>query len=167
MPITSRLNVRTGPGTDYDSIGVLIAGQVVPALGRSGGGSWIKIVYAGVADGVGWVYSPLVTLIEGGDLPVVEPPPTATPWVTDHQFHPGSPVHRRIAAHPPPDLYRSAPAGGSDLRPPGTGGFQLRHPHRPGDRHPRRYRSIGTAGFVPSRPVTSFLQRYQKTHSPF
>jgi len=77
-----QINVRTGPGTDYDSIGVLIAGQVVPALGRSAGGSWIKIVYAGVADGVGWVYSPLVTLTQGGDLPVVEPPPTATPRVT-------------------------------------------------------------------------------------
>ncbi|MBN2045151.1 MAG: SH3 domain-containing protein [Anaerolineales bacterium] len=77
-----QINVRTGPGTDYDSIGVLIAGQVVPALGRSAGGSWIQIKYAGVASGVGWVYSPLVTLIEGGDLPVVEPPPTATPRVT-------------------------------------------------------------------------------------
>jgi len=77
-----QINVRSGPGTDYDSIGVLIAGQEVPALGRSAGGSWIKIVYTGVASGVGWVYSPLVTLLRGGDLPVVEPPPTATPRVT-------------------------------------------------------------------------------------
>lgn len=77
-----QINVRNGPGTDYDSIGVLIAGQVVPALGRSAGGSWIQVKYAGVAGGVGWIYSHLVTLIEGGDLPVVEPPPTATPRVT-------------------------------------------------------------------------------------
>jgi hypothetical protein len=77
-----QINVRSGPGTDYDSIGVLIAGQEVAALGRSAGGSWIQVEYAGVAGGVGWVYSPLVTLLRGGDLPVVEPPPTATLRVT-------------------------------------------------------------------------------------
>ncbi len=77
-----QINVRSGPGTDYDSIGVLIAGQEVPAYGRSAGGSWIQVAYPGVVDAVGWVYSPLVTLLRGGDLPVVEPPPTATPRVT-------------------------------------------------------------------------------------
>ncbi len=77
-----QINVRNGPGTDYDSIGVLIAGQEVAAYGRSAGGSWILVAYAGVAEGTGWVYSPLVTLLRGGDLPVVEPPPTATPRVT-------------------------------------------------------------------------------------
>ena len=77
-----QINVRNGPGTDYDSIGVLIAGQEVAAYGRSAGGSWIQIAYAGVAGGVGWIYSPLVTLLRGGDLPVVEPPPTATPRIT-------------------------------------------------------------------------------------
>lgn len=77
-----QINVRNGPGTDYDSIGVLIAGQEVAAYGRSAGGSWIQVAYAGVPEGVGWVYSPLVTLLRGGDLAVVEPPPTATPRVT-------------------------------------------------------------------------------------
>lgn len=77
-----QINVRSGPGTDYDSIGVMIAGETAPALGRSAGGSWIKITYPGVASGVGWVYSPLVTLLGGGDIPVVEPPPTSTPKVT-------------------------------------------------------------------------------------
>jgi hypothetical protein len=52
------------------------------AFGRSAGGSWIQVSYPGVADGVGWVYSPLVTLLGGGDIPVLEPPPTATPRVT-------------------------------------------------------------------------------------
>jgi uncharacterized protein YraI len=77
-----QINVRTGPGTDYDSIGVMIAGQISTAFGRSAGGSWIQVSYPGVADGVGWVYSPLVTLLGGGDIPVLEPPPTATPRVT-------------------------------------------------------------------------------------
>lgn len=75
-----QINVRGGPSTDYPIVGVLIAGQQVPALGRSVGGDWIQIVYPGVSGGVAWVYSPLVTL--QGSLPVVEPPPTPTPRTT-------------------------------------------------------------------------------------
>ncbi len=77
-----QINVRSGPGTDYELIGVLIAGEIVPANGRSAGGSWIQVDYPGVPGGVGWVYSPLVTLVGGGELPILEPPPTATPRVT-------------------------------------------------------------------------------------
>lgn len=75
-----QINVRGGPSTDYPIVGVLIAGQQVPALGRSIGGDWVQIVYPGVSGGVAWVYSPLVTL--QGSLPVVEPPPTPTPRTT-------------------------------------------------------------------------------------
>ncbi len=75
------LNVRAGPGGDYAIVGVLQPGEKVPALGRSPGGDWIKIVYPTVEGGVGWVYSFLVSL-SGGDLPMVEPPATPTPRVT-------------------------------------------------------------------------------------
>ena len=79
----AQINVRSGPGThDYDIIGIMIAGQVAPAYGRSAGGSWIQVGYPGVEDGVAWVYSPLVTLIQGSDLPILEPPPTSVPRVT-------------------------------------------------------------------------------------
>ena len=61
-------------------MGVLIAGQQLPALGRSFGGLWIEIIYPGGPDGVAWVYSPLVEL--SGSLPIVEPPPTPTPRTT-------------------------------------------------------------------------------------
>jgi len=77
-----QINVRAGPSTDYDIIGVMIAGQTAAALGRSAGGSWIQIGYAGVEGGLAWVYSPLVTLIRSGDLPVLEPPALPTPRVT-------------------------------------------------------------------------------------
>jgi hypothetical protein len=75
-----QINVRSGPSTDYPIIGVLIAGQQVPALGRSIGGDWVEIAYPGVAGGVAWVYSPLVVL--EGSVPIVEPPPTPTPRTT-------------------------------------------------------------------------------------
>jgi hypothetical protein len=75
-----QINVRSGPNTNYPVVGVLIAGQRVPALGRTVGGDWIQITYPGVPGGVAWVYSPLVTV--EGSLPLVEPPPTPTPKTT-------------------------------------------------------------------------------------
>lgn len=75
-----QVNVRSGPSTNYDIVGVLIIGQVVPALGRSAGGDWIQIEYPGVSGGTAWVYSPLVDV--SGNLPIIEPPPTPTPQTT-------------------------------------------------------------------------------------
>ena len=75
------VNVRGGPSTvNYEIVGVLVAGQSVPALGRSPGGDWIQVAYPGVPGGVAWVWSDLVEV--RGQLPVVEPPPTITPLVT-------------------------------------------------------------------------------------
>jgi hypothetical protein len=80
--VIEEANVRTGPGTNYDQIGVLIAGQELAALGRSPGGDWIQIAYPGVPDGVAWVYSFLVRLESQQVLPIVEPPATSTPRAT-------------------------------------------------------------------------------------
>ncbi len=78
--VPDQVNVRAGPCTLCELIGVLIAGQEAPAIGRSPGGDWIQIAYPGVPGNVGWVYSPLVVLDPpGASLPIVEPPPTATP----------------------------------------------------------------------------------------
>lgn len=79
-PDSDQINVRSGPNRDYPVVGVLVAGQRVPALGRSGGGDWVQIAYPGVEGGIAWVYAYLVT-VEGA-LPIVEPPPTPTPRVT-------------------------------------------------------------------------------------
>jgi hypothetical protein len=67
-----------------DLVGVLIAGQTAPALGRSPGVDWIQIDYAGVPGNVAWVFAPLVVLqpSQAGELPIVEPPPTPTPRIT-------------------------------------------------------------------------------------
>ena len=75
-----QINVRSGPGTDYPKIGVLLNRQQVPALGATPGGSWVQIAYPGVEGGVAWVYAPLVRI--EGILPIVEPPPTPTPQFT-------------------------------------------------------------------------------------
>lgn len=77
-----QINVRSGPGTLYPKVGVLLAGQVIPAKGKSPGGEWILVDYPGVEGGVAWLYAPLVDLVPGSVLEVVEPPPTPTPLST-------------------------------------------------------------------------------------
>jgi len=81
--VPDQVNVRLGPGTNYEKVGVLIAGQEVPALGRTPGGLWIQIVYPGVPGNIAWVYAPYVVLDTAQQLlPIIEPPPTPTPRMT-------------------------------------------------------------------------------------
>lgn len=75
------VNVRNGPGTLYDLVGRLVAGQKVAVLGRSEGGDWLLIRYFGGPDNQGWVYTAPVSL-SAGEVPIVEPPPTLTPEMT-------------------------------------------------------------------------------------
>ena len=78
-----QINLRSGPNTTYDLVGVLLVGQKVPAKGRSPGGSWIMVEYPGIPGGVAWVWSAYVRIDPPVDLPIVEPPPTPTPAVTN------------------------------------------------------------------------------------
>jgi len=105
-----QINVRSGPGTDYPRVGVLLNRQEVPALGRTPAGDWVEIIYSGVEEGVAWVYAPLVRVI-GDELPIVEPPPTPTPRVTPtidptlaSQFVVEAAATRMLTLTPPPAL---------------------------------------------------------------
>jgi hypothetical protein len=79
---TEGINVRSGPGTNYPSVGLLVVGELAPVKGRSAGGDWYQIVYSATEGGLGWVYAPLVTPYDVVSLPIVEPPSTPTPRVT-------------------------------------------------------------------------------------
>ncbi len=77
---TYRLNVRTGPGMDYDVIGQYKVDDVLRPVGASADFSWLVVPFRGTT---GWVAAYLVDL--HGDLntlPVVAPPPTPTPAPT-------------------------------------------------------------------------------------
>jgi hypothetical protein len=78
----TKINLRSGPNTTYDKIGVLLVGQRVPAKGKSSGGDWILVEYPGVQGGVAWVWSAYVDIVPSVDLPVIEPPPSPTPVMT-------------------------------------------------------------------------------------
>ncbi|HSL28054.1 MAG TPA: SH3 domain-containing protein [Anaerolineales bacterium] len=76
---TDPINVRSGPSTtQYPIVGQLNPGEVVPALGISPGREWIQVTFPG---GTGWVYASFVA-ISGGELRILEPPPTPTPLAT-------------------------------------------------------------------------------------
>jgi uncharacterized protein YraI len=102
------INVRSGPSTIlYPIIAQLAPGEVVPALGISPGREWIQISFP---DGTGWVYSSFVS-ISGGELGIVEPPPTPTPLITPTidptlaaAFHAQPTITRLPTFTPPPTL---------------------------------------------------------------
>ena len=79
---TEQINVRDGPSTViYNIIGNMQPGETAKAVGVSQGRDWVQIVFPGGPGGVAWVHSSLITL-SPGNLRVIEPPPTATPRVT-------------------------------------------------------------------------------------
>jgi len=78
----TQINLRAGPNTKYDKVGVLLVGQRVPAKGRSPGGEWVLVEYPGVPGGVAWVWSAYIRIEPPTNLPIVEPPPTPTPLFT-------------------------------------------------------------------------------------
>ena len=123
-----QINVRSGPGTDYPKIGVLLNRQQAPALGRLPGGTWVLISYPGVEGGVGWVYAPLTQLF--GDVPIAEIPATPTPRVTPtidptlaSQFVVDIPPTRMPTFTPPPQLV--IPTFPAENAPTGTGGVPM------------------------------------------
>ncbi|MEW6285082.1 MAG: SH3 domain-containing protein [Chloroflexota bacterium] len=69
--VIQQLNVRSGPGTGFNSIGILNANDVVRLTGKNREGAWLQIEFAGGADGKGWVNAAFVRA-EGVDvLPIV------------------------------------------------------------------------------------------------
>lgn len=68
------VNVRSGPGTQYDLLGRLPAGGEAIVIGRHGG--WWQISFNGSP---AWVYGEIVTAVNTEGVPEVVPPPPPTP----------------------------------------------------------------------------------------
>lgn len=83
-PSLTIVRIYAGPSSfDYPAIGVLLANEIAPALGRARDRvEWIQIYYPGVPGSMGWVYGPYVSLSPGALLPLVDIPPTPTPFST-------------------------------------------------------------------------------------
>jgi hypothetical protein len=74
------VNVRSGPGTDYERVGTLVRGQSGAILGQAQTvGVWLKIVYIGGPENTGWVSQDVVKVVgDLGQAPTLMPPPTPT-----------------------------------------------------------------------------------------
>ncbi len=83
------LNVRTGPGFEYDKIGQVKLGEKYRVLGAIADYTWLVIDYQG---GVGWVKAEYVTVLgEIAEVSIVQPPPTPTPAATPTPTLPPNP----------------------------------------------------------------------------
>jgi len=79
---TEPINVRGGPSTVYyPVVGRVSPGDVLTGLGVSPGREWVQVSFPTAPGGVGWLYAAYVS-VSGGELRVVEPPPTSTPVAT-------------------------------------------------------------------------------------
>jgi hypothetical protein len=76
-------NVRSGPGTVYDVVGSIPAGGSAEVVGKSAGGEWWYINFAGGSGGHAWVAGSVVTAnCIPATLVVIAAPPTPTNTVT-------------------------------------------------------------------------------------
>jgi uncharacterized protein YraI len=79
--VTTAINVRAGPGTDYPVVSQFQPGQEARVTGRNEDTSWWQVSLDDAPDALGWVAGQLVTLSgDNGTIPVAAapaPPPTA------------------------------------------------------------------------------------------
>lgn len=71
------VNIRSGPGTDFDVIGTLPTGESLEIIGRNADSSWWQV---STPNGIGWIFASVATAsnVDGG-IPVVEAPPVPIP----------------------------------------------------------------------------------------
>jgi uncharacterized protein YgiM (DUF1202 family) len=93
--VTARigLNIRSGPGVEYEVIGGLREGDSAQIAGKNADGSWWQIVYPANSGGRGWVSarSQYSTATNAGSVPVVAVPPPPAPQPTSTMTAPPPP----------------------------------------------------------------------------
>lgn len=85
------MNLRGGPGTNYPVVGSANVGDSFAIVGVNGQGDWWQIA---LADGLAWVYGPLVSAEAADGVPVAEAPPLPTRPPTRPPTQPPAPTPR-------------------------------------------------------------------------
>lgn len=68
--LTIKVNVRSGPSTSYESLGLLNAGEKVQIVAKDNQGDWYLIVYTSDPQGYGWVTAQYVQVAAGTEIPL-------------------------------------------------------------------------------------------------
>ncbi|NOY99742.1 MAG: SH3 domain-containing protein [Chloroflexi bacterium] len=69
--VTQKINVRSGPGTNYDALGMLNPQDVVTLTGKNASGTWLQIEFADGPDGRGWISAGYIQASGMENLPIV------------------------------------------------------------------------------------------------
>ena len=69
--VGQQINVRSGPGTEFNALGVLNAKDVVALTGKDSAGVWLQVDFPTGPDGKGWVNSAFVKATGVENLPIV------------------------------------------------------------------------------------------------
>jgi len=120
--VSQQINVRSGPGTTFDSLGTLNPQDSVTLTARNPEGSWLQIAFSAGPEGRGWVAAGFIEGADASTLPIIgeqgavvgtgtaeAPAPTSTPTV--------------LAAYDDGDS-ASGPAVNVVFSPSGAGGLQ-------------------------------------------
>ena len=67
--------VRSGPGTEYPTIGTIAFDRTVTIIGQSEGGEWLVVELPTVPVSEGWVAAEFVEVTGGESVPIVDAPP--------------------------------------------------------------------------------------------
>jgi uncharacterized protein YraI len=74
--LTTKVNLRSGPGIEYDSLAVLDSGATVQVIQQDASGSWYMLSYPSGPGGIAWVASRYVAVLNATSVPFAA---TATP----------------------------------------------------------------------------------------
>ena len=77
--VLEAINIRNGPGADFDSLGVLSQKDVVTVSGKDSSGAWAQVQVSGTDHLEGWVSTKYLQLENINDVPVIDQAATATP----------------------------------------------------------------------------------------
>ena len=69
--IQEKINIRSGPGTGFNSIGTLNPQDAVNLIGKDANGTWLQIEFAEGPEGKGWVNAAFVQTIGVENLSIV------------------------------------------------------------------------------------------------
>ena len=69
--IQEQINVRSGPGTDFNSLGTLNPQDVVSLTGKDPNGAWLQIDFPAGPEGKGWINAAFVQAQGAESLPII------------------------------------------------------------------------------------------------
>jgi uncharacterized protein YraI len=87
--VIQKVNARSGPGVEFELLGVLNPNDLVSITGRDSSGEWLQIEFAASPDGKGWVTAEFLQAANLDSLPVIgaaveetpEPPVETAPVI--------------------------------------------------------------------------------------